>query len=71
MLRVSWRAIDWATRVLMVVVLAVGVVFFAQDTGGRQATLCFVIVLALSLVSRYAGSRRNQVGLPDPSGQSR
>lgn len=61
---VNWRAIDWVTRVLMVVVFTVGVVFFVQDTGGRQATLCFVIVLALSLLSRYAESRRNQVGPP-------
>lgn len=66
---VNWRAVDWVTRVLMVVVFAFGVVFFLQDTAGRQATLCFVIVLVLSLLGRYAASRRSQANLHDPSRQ--
>ena len=67
----SWRAAESVTRVLMGVVLAVGVVFFVQDTGGRPATLCFVIVLLLSLLARYAANRNSQVGAPDPSRQRR
>ena len=54
----------------MAVVFAVGVLFFVQDTGGRQATLCFVIVLVLSLLGRYPGSRREEAGLPDSSSES-
>lgn len=62
----NWRAIDWAARVLMGVLLVVGIVFFIQDTGGRGATLCFVIVLVLSFVSRFAGTRSNRVESPHP-----
>lgn len=54
----------------MAVVLAVSVVVFARRTGDRQATLCFVIVLALSLLNPYAGWRI-QVGLPVLSMESR
>ena len=54
----------------MAVVLAVGVVFFVQDTGGRQATLCFVIALVLSLLGRYAGRGREEAGLPASSSES-
>ena len=70
MRHVNWRAVDWVTRVLMAVVLAVGVVFFVQDTGGRQATLCFVIALVLSLLGRYAGRGREEAGLPASSSES-
>lgn len=45
----------------MGVLLVVGFVFFFQDTGGRAGTLCFVIVILLSFVSRDAGTRSNQV----------
>lgn len=68
--RVNWRAIDRVTQVLMAVVFAVGVVFFVQDTAGRQATLCFVITLVLSLLGRYAGTKRGQAEVADPSSQS-
>lgn len=54
----------------MGVLLVVGAVFFVQDTGGRQATLCFVIVLVLSLLGRYAGGRRNEARLPASSSES-
>lgn len=67
---VNWRAVDWVTRVLMAVLLVVGVAFFVQDTGGRQATLCFVLVLVLSLLGRYAGSRSNEAPAPDPSSKN-
>jgi hypothetical protein len=63
---VNWHTVDWAARVLMGVLLVVGIVFFVQDTGGRGAMLCFVVVLVLSLVSRYAGTRSNRVGSPHP-----
>jgi DNA primase len=56
----NWRAVDWVARVLMGVLLVVGFVFFVQETGGRGATLCFVIVIVLSFLSRYAGTRSNR-----------
>lgn len=68
---VNWRALDWVARVLMGVLLVVGVVFFVQGTGGRRATLCFVVVIVLSFLSRYAGTRSDPVGSPDPPQQSR
>lgn len=67
---VNWRAIYWVTRVLMAVLLVVGVVFFVQDTGGRQATLCFVLVLVLSFLGRYSWSRSNEAAPRDPSSES-
>ena len=67
---VNWRAVDLVARVLMGVLLVVGAVLFVQDTGGRGATLCFVIVIVLSFLSRYAGTRSNPVGSPHPPQQS-
>ena len=62
----NWRAVDLATWVLMVVVLAVGVGLFVQAPGGGRVWPCVLVILALSSLHHYAKSKSSDYSQAAP-----